>query len=198
MRVAARGVRIEITCPEGIEPMGFIGRPEKFEGRQASIHFNQICLGQNRYVFLRCRMDRPAADVAKVRVLYNDELQQGQAQTVTAMARIRLTDDEKLAAKSARAEVVTQKELLLAAVAKDEALREADAGRFQQAAQRLAQQAVVLDQQYASTPAALQGEVRQEIDNLRLRSRELEQNQYSPGARKSLQCESWMLFNSKR
>jgi Ca-activated chloride channel family protein len=197
MRVAARSVRIEITCPEGVEPLGFIGRPERFEGRRGAIQFNQICLGQSRYIFLRCRMNRPTADVASVRVSYTDELGDGREQTFAEMARIGLTDDEKLVAKSTRAEVVTQKELVLAAVAKDEALAEADAGRFQQAAQKLAERATVLDRQYSAAPAPLQGQVRQEVENLRQRSQELQQNQYSSSTRKSLQCESWTLRNSK-
>ncbi len=197
MKVAARSVRIEITCLDGVEPIGFIGRPEKFEGRQAAIQFNQICLGQNRYVFLRCRMERPSADVARVKIQFIDELQDGRSQSLSEIARIGLTDDEKLAAKSIRAEVATQKELMLAAVAKDEALVDADAGRFQQAAQKLAQQASVLDRQYSAAPAPMKGQLRQEVENLRQRSTELQQNQYNSSTRKSLQCESWTYRNSK-
>jgi len=34
LEVAARDVSIEITCPDGVTPMGFIGRAEKFESRK--------------------------------------------------------------------------------------------------------------------------------------------------------------------
>ena len=31
LTVAARDVRIEIVCPDGVKPLGFIGRAEKFD-----------------------------------------------------------------------------------------------------------------------------------------------------------------------
>jgi hypothetical protein len=36
LTVAAREIKIEITCPDGVQPLGFIGRSEKFENRKAS------------------------------------------------------------------------------------------------------------------------------------------------------------------
>src|SRR6185369_10288746 len=45
LTVAAREIRIEIVCPAGVRPMGFIGRAEKFEGQKAVVQFNQILPG---------------------------------------------------------------------------------------------------------------------------------------------------------
>jgi hypothetical protein len=94
--------------------------------------------------------------------------------------------------------VTAQKELLLAAVAKDEALADADAGRYQQAAQKLEREANALDYKYKDAPVPLQSQMRQEIDNLRFRSNQLQQNEYDASTRKSLQSESWGVRNSKR
>ena len=102
-----------------------------------------------------------------------------------------------MAANSVRAGVVAQKELWLTAIAKDEALADADAGRYQDAAQKLASQAKVLDQQYANAPAPMQSQLRQEAENLRYRSEQLKQNQYDAGTRKMIQNESWTTRNSK-
>jgi Ca-activated chloride channel family protein len=195
--VAARGVRIEIICPEGIKPMGLIGRPEKFEGQKASVQLSQFTTAQNRYLLLRCQVQETQSEVARVKVVYTDELNGGIEDSAVATAKITFTDDAAVSLRSQRAEVVTQRDLLLAAIAKDNALADADAGRYKQAAQTLQQQADVLDKQYADAPPEMQSQVRAEALNLRSRAVELNSNQYSSGSRKALQSESWNLRNSK-
>ena len=195
--VAAREVRIEITCPKGVKPIGLIGRPEVFTGQKASVQLSQLALAQNRYLFLRCLVNEPEPELAVVTVRYTDELNGGTEQSLSERARVRFTADQTVAANSERAEIVAQKELLLTAVTKDAALAEADAGRYQQAARTLNRQAVVLDSQCQNAPASVQPQLRQEAANLRSRANQFEQNQYAPGARKSLQSESWTVRNSK-
>ncbi len=51
LTVAARDVRIEIVCPDGVRPLGFIGRAEKFGGQRATVNLSQFTTGQNRYLF---------------------------------------------------------------------------------------------------------------------------------------------------
>ncbi|MCX6926080.1 MAG: VWA domain-containing protein [Verrucomicrobia bacterium] len=195
--VAAREVRIEIICPKGVKPIGLIGRQEVFAGQKAAVQLSQFALEQNRYLFLRCLVNEPQPEVAVVNVRYTDELNGGTEQSLSERARVRFTEDESVVAKSERAEIVAQKELMLTAVAKDAALVEADAGRYQQAAQTLNRQAIVLDRQYLNAPASVQPQLRDEAANLRLRANQLEQNQYDSGTRKSMQSESWMYRNSK-
>jgi Ca-activated chloride channel family protein len=195
--VAARGVRIEIVCPEGVRPMGFIGRSEKFEGQKAAVELNQFTVAQDRYIFLRCLVKDSAPEVARVKVSYTDELNGGTEQTVTGSAKVQFTRDEKRSLGSARADIAAQKELLLTALAKDEAIAQADAGHYQEAAQNLARQAAVLDAKSLDAPAPMQQQIRDEVQNLRLRSDQLKLNQYDSGTRKSLQCESFNTRNSK-
>jgi Ca-activated chloride channel family protein len=194
---AAREIRIEITCPRGVRPIGFIGRTERFNGQKALVQLSQILPGQNRYVFLRCRVEDDVPELARVRVSYSDEIENRSNQSLSDTVRVRFTKDRAAADHSTRASVLAEKELLLAAIAKDEALAEADAGRYQVAAQKLSAQAAQLDQQYANAPASLQPQLRQEVDNLRLRSGQLLQNQYDSGTRKSLQWESYQYRNAK-
>lgn len=195
--VAAREVRIEIICPKGVRPIGLIGRPEVFTGQKASVLLSQLALEQNRYLFLRCQVNEPQPEIAAVTVRYTDELNGGTEQSLSERARVRFTEDETVAAKSERAEIVAQRELLLTAVAKDAALAEADAGRYKQAAQTLNRQAIALDLQYQNAPASVQSQLRDEAVNLRLRANQLEQNQYDSGTRKAMQSESWNARNSK-
>jgi Ca-activated chloride channel family protein len=195
--IAARDVRIEIICPDGVRPMGFIGRPEKFDGQRGTLQMSHLTAGQDRYVFLRCMVEEEKSALAHVSVKYLDELNGGASESVKATAQVRFTRDRDKADKSARADVVTQKELLVAAVAKDEALADADAGKYQQAAQKLSVQATVLAEKYKDASPEVQRQARDEISNLERRSRELQQNQYAPSTRKSLQSESWNYRNSK-
>jgi Ca-activated chloride channel family protein len=195
--VAARQVQIEIICPEGVRPLGFIGRPERFDGQKAAVQLNQVTAGQDRFIFLRCLVDDGRAEIARVKVSYLDELNGGVEQALSEAAQIRYTRDRNIAAKSERASVMTQKQLLLTAVAKDEAILDADAGHYQKAAQKLAAQAAVLDQQYQNAPAPMQSQLREESKNLRARASEIQQNDYQASTRKALQCESWNYRNSK-
>jgi Ca-activated chloride channel homolog len=197
LTVAARDVRIEITCAHGIRPIGLIGRPEHFEGQKASFLFSHFTPAQTRYAFLRCRVENQQPELAQVNISYIDELNGGIRQSLSETARIRFTEDQRRVENSLNADVLSQKELILAAVAKDEALADADAGRYQQAAQKLARQASALDLQYQNAPAPMQSQLRQEAANLRSRADQLQQNQYDAATRKSMQSESWTVRNAK-
>src|SRR5437016_3895821 len=103
--VAARGVRIEIICPDGVRPTGLIGRPERFEGQKATVQLSHITVAQDRYVFLRCLVNDTKPQIARVKVSYTDELNGGTEESLSETARIRFTKDEHLAANSLRAGV---------------------------------------------------------------------------------------------
>jgi len=195
--VAARDVRIEITCPDGVKPLCLLGRSEKFTGQQANVRLSEFSAAQDRYLFLLCRVETSSAEIADVQIRYRDELNGGISQSARATAQVRFTKDNELAAKSVCAAVVAEKELLLAAMAKDAALADADAGHYQQAAQRLARRASLLDEQYQNAPPALQVQIKQEVENLKQRANQFQNNQYDAGTRKTLQSESWTLRNSK-
>jgi len=100
LTIAAREIKIEITCPDGVQPLGFIGRSEKFENRKASVNLSQFTLGQSRYLLLRCLVTRPEPEVARVNVRYTDELDNGSEQSSSGVVKIRYTDDQAAADRS--------------------------------------------------------------------------------------------------
>jgi Ca-activated chloride channel family protein len=195
--LAARDIRIEIICPDGVKPTGFLGRPETFEGQKGSVRLSNLTAGQDRYVFMRCIVPEGTSEVARVNVSYVDELNSGTTGSLNGKAEVRFVNDDANARKSLRADVVAQKELLVTAVAKDEALASADAGKFQEAAQKLAASADSLAAKCKDASPEFQSQARQEIENLQRRSKELQQGQYNTSTRKSLQNESWTYRNSK-
>ena len=201
LTVAARDVRIEIVCPDGVKPLGFIGRAEKFDRQRATVSLSQFTTGQDRYLFLRCLVDGRQPDVAKVNVNYTDELGDGSVQTATGTARIVFTDDQSLSDKSLDGAVVAQKELMLTAVAKDAAMAQADAGNYAEAAKILNSQNIQMNVAYAAAPATVQMQIRQETDNLNYFSNQVVGGfgggGYSSATRKAMQSQSYNTRNSK-
>jgi Ca-activated chloride channel family protein len=205
LTVAARDVRIEIVCPDGVKPLGFIGRAEKFESQKATVNLSQFTTGQNRYLFLRCVVNGDKPEVARVNVNYKDELGDGSDQLASGIARIDFTDNQKLSDKSVNGAVFAQKELMLTAIAKDEAIAQADAGNYQQAATILKAQSAVLNGSFAAAPPEVQMQIRAETNNLDDFSDRIGGGGFGGGGgggfdsatRKSLQAQSYNTRNSK-
>jgi Ca-activated chloride channel homolog len=197
LTVAARDVRIEIICPDGVKPLGFVGRAEKFNNQKATVNLSQFTTGQNRCLFLRCLVDGDKPEIARVNVNYKDELGDGSNQSASGVAKIDLTDDQRLSDKSVNGAVAAEKELMLTAVAKDEAMAQADAGNYKQASKILNGQAQTLNGVLAAAPPAAQSQIRLELDSLNGFTNQLEQGQYDSPTRKTMQSQSYNTRNSK-
>ena len=130
------------------------------------MNLSQFTTGQNRYLFLRCLVNGDKPEVARVNVNYKDELGDGSDQLASGVARIDFTDDQKLSDQSLNGAVFAEKQLMLTAVAKDEAIAQADAGNYQQAATILKAQSAALNNSFAAAPPAIQFQIRAETNNL--------------------------------
>jgi Ca-activated chloride channel homolog len=200
LTVVTRDIQIEIICPEGVEPIDLIGRSERFQNRKTVVHLSPFASGQNRYLFLRCRVfesDQKAREIAKVKVDYTDEMEGGKTQSYAQSAKISLTKDAGEAANSVNRNVNTQKELVLNALAKDQAIHKADAGDSKAAQASFRSQILKLQQVAPSAPAEQKAEIASEIQKLKSYNEELNDGQMSSRARKSLQEESYKTRNSK-
>ncbi len=201
LTVAARDVRIEIVCPDGVKPLGFIGRAEKFESQKATVNLSQFTTGQDRYLFLRCLVNGKQPEVARVNVNYTDELGDGSVQSASRVARIDFTDDQSLSDKSANGAVLAEKELMLTAVAKDEAMSQADAGNYAEAAKILTAQNRALGSVYDAAPPTVQIQLREETNNLDYFSDKIGGGfgggAYDSAMRKAMQSQSYNTRNSK-
>lgn len=196
-QVAARKIKIEVICPDGVKPLGFIGRPEKFAQQKVWVNLSQLAAGQNRYLLLRCEVNGHQTEVARAKVNYVDELDGGAAKTSEGVVKIQFTNDRAAAAQSANGTVIAEKELMLTAVAKDRAMSQADAGNYRLAAETLSAQNVQLKQAYAAAPSAIQSRIRAETNYLHDFSGQLDQGDYGAGLRKTMQWQSYNSRNSK-
>jgi len=202
VNVIVRDVRIEITCPDGVKPLGFIGRTEKFEDQKAVVRLSQFTPGQDRYLFLRCLVNGDQPDVAKVNVNYTDELDGGSVQSASGTARVQFTDDQKSSDSSLNDSVYAEEQLMLTAVAKDEAMSQADQGNYTAAAKILTAQNAALKTAYFKAPAGVQSKIQAETNNLNFFSDQLTGGvggggAYGSATRKAMQEQSYNTRNSK-
>jgi hypothetical protein len=150
-------------------------------------------------------VDGKQPDVAKVNVNYTDELGDGSVQTATGIAKVDFTDDQRVSDKSLNGAVVAQKELMLTAVAKDEAMAQADAGNYAEAAKILTAQNRALAAAYPAAPGAIQSQLRAETNNLYYFSDQIGGGgggfggggSYDSATRKTMQSQSYNTRNSK-
>jgi len=199
--VTARHVQVVITCADGIEPLDLIGRPEKFVDRKAAVEFNSFASGQNRYLFLRCRVKANGVDtqmdLASVKVTYRDEINGSQEASAEQTVRIGVTASDKEAANAINQTVAAERELQLNALAKDQALSDADAGNYRNAAESLRANAQKLEAVAAAAPLPVKKNLDAQAQEQRERADEIDAGGMSKSLRKMIQSESYNRKNGK-
>jgi Ca-activated chloride channel family protein len=199
--VTARNVQVVITCAVGVEPMDVIGRPEKFADRKTVVEFGPFASGQKRYLFLRCRVKAPDAvtqlDLASVRVTYRDEINGSEEATIEQNVRIGVTTDEQEVADGINQTVAAERELQLNALAKDQAMAAADAGKNRDAATSLRANAQKLEAVAAGAPIPVRQNLESQAQEQRARADEIDNSGMSKSLRKTIQSESYNRKNGK-
>jgi Ca-activated chloride channel family protein len=199
--VTARHVEVVITCADGIEPLDLIGRPEKFVDRKTTVEFSSFASGQNRFLFLRCRVKANDAvtqmDLASVKVTYCDEINGSQEASAEQTVRVGVTRSEKEAVNAVNQTVAAERELQLNALAKDQAMSDADAGRYRDAAESLRANAQKLEAVAASAPRPVRQNLETQAQQQRARADEIDAGGMSKSLRKMIQSESYNRKNGK-
>jgi Ca-activated chloride channel family protein len=201
LTITARDIRIEIVCPAGVEPIDLIGRPEKFENRQTVVQLSPLASGQNRYLFLRCKVtasrEIDQRDLAKVKLTYIDQLNNDREETRSEVVQVAFTKDDTRAKSSVNRSIAAERELQLNALIKDAALVKSDAGDRKAAALVLQNQATNLESAAAAAPAEYQSQLKEEAKNARDRAGQIDRGDMTAGLRKTIQNESYKQKNAK-
>jgi Ca-activated chloride channel family protein len=140
LSIVARRVVIELEFPEGARPVRLVGREGRVEDRRVVVELNQLYGGQEKFALVEVELD-PAATpasrtVASVRVRYEDA---ATARPVRREARV----DASFTAEPARVVAAANHRVQAdyaenrLAEAREEAVTLADAGRRDEAAERL-------------------------------------------------------------
>ncbi|MEA3187895.1 MAG: Ca-activated chloride channel [Chthoniobacter sp.] len=202
LAVTARDIRIEIACPDGVEPIDLIGRPEKFSRRKAVVQLSPLASSQTRYLFLRCKVAEPREierrDLATVTLSYLDEQNGSRPETMTQTVQVGFTNDSQRAMASADTTIVAERELQLNALVKDKAMGQSDAGKNKEAAQVLNEQAEKLDAAASRAPEKYAAQFKEEAKNARDRAGQIAEAPMTATMRKQVQSESYQQKNAKQ
>ncbi len=147
LNVVARRVVIEINFPAGVRPLHFVGRDGSIRGQKAELTLNQLYGGQQKFALVEVEIEASAAgverEIANASVRYEDAATQ-KTTTTTAARRVKFSGDTKAVVASANHQVQTDYAANAMALAKDKAVELVDAGRRDEAAKVLRQQAAEL------------------------------------------------------
>jgi Ca-activated chloride channel homolog len=202
LAVTAREVRIEIVCPDGVEPVELIGRPEKFRGQKTVVNLGPFASGQSRYLFLRCRVagesETDKRDLASVNVTYRDELNGAKDARAEQAVQIGFTKAEEKAHASVNTAIAGERELQLNAVVKDKAMAFADGGNSDAAASELTKNAERMLRLAPAAPAKQRQKLEAEANEQLERAKDIkESGGMTAGLRKAVQSESYRQKNAK-
>jgi hypothetical protein len=136
-------------------------------------------------------------DLATVKVTYRDEINGSQEMNAEGTVRIGVTTDEKEAASAINQGVAAERELQLNALAKDQAMLDADAGNYRNAAKSLRANAQNLEAVAASAPMQMKQNLESQAKEQRARADEIDAGGMSKSLRKMIQSESYNRKNGK-
>lgn len=140
LSVVARRINIEITTPEGVQPLRIIGREGTIRDNRARIHLNQLYSGQQKYALIE--VDAPARVSGHQQILanvvcsYENALTQKQEQLSgkTQVSYSARNEDVIRSANKPVVEAVVENEI---AESRDKALDLYNAGRKEEAIREL-------------------------------------------------------------
>lgn len=200
-KIVARRLTVEITFPDGVEPLEFLGRDDKVVGRKGTISFSTLAAEQKREIYIACRVDPGklgggAAAVAQASVSYRDGTGDAELRA-DGEALVKTVDDAALAAKSQDAAIVAEAELQRNATATREAIALADQGRGDEAKKVIDAQIGRLRQLKTAAPAASAAAFGDEIQVLEENRDGIAGGGIAPQSRKALQYRVYERGNSK-
>jgi Ca-activated chloride channel homolog len=147
LNVVARRVVVEIEFPAGVRPLRFVGREGVMHGQKAELSLNQLYGGQEKFALIEVEVSptKPGEnrEIARARLSYENASSQRNA-TAEAARNITFSADDAEVVKSANHKLQADYAANVLAKAKDEAIAHADAGRRDEAARVLRDNAASL------------------------------------------------------
>jgi Ca-activated chloride channel family protein len=174
LSVVAQKVILEIECPGGVTPKRIIGRDGRIQGNRVEVNLNQLYGGQEKYALLEVEIPAGIAhdqiQIAEARLRYDNLLTQQPATSVSS-TQVRFSQVEREVKESGNRQVQEEVVFQKAAEARQEAVQLYDAGRKDEAVQRLGEVSAdlknyVTDNALPQAPAAAAAGLEQEADQV--------------------------------
>lgn len=200
--IVARGIIIEIRCPEGVRPLRILGRPGELKSSSETIRFATVSSGQKREIYLECLVTPEALgkvnEIASVAVRYDDALAGAQVAAAPAPIVVGYSKDSTLVTKSVNQAIVAEAAIFSNAVETENAIRFADKGDAESSRRIFDVQISKLKEVQAAAPAPQAEALQSEIESISRAREELESDRLSSEQRKALSNGTWKLRNNKR
>lgn len=201
LRVAARSIRLKITCPEGVRPKGILGHECRINGNTIEMNFNQVYSGHEKALILQVEVPaKPNGASETIATIEMDYLTtDGKAeQRLQRQLTARYSSDPSLVAGNLNRQVQADIAVQKSAVMREQAVKQADAGNFDAAKKTLRKAADSLEQ---AAVAAGRPELKEQAKSLNDREAEMDKSkadadQYNV-TRKRIKGESYQQRNSQ-
>jgi Ca-activated chloride channel family protein len=148
MTVVARDIRIRVMCPEGMKPIGVIGREGEIKGQMMSTTVGELYGENEKFALFEVEVPEESAgkirDIAEVSVEYADPYTNEQKKDNLNLT-VTFHDDEEVVRDETNTGIVKEAALAKASEAKREAVKLADEGNFKDAAAIMGQSALSLE-----------------------------------------------------
>lgn len=199
LRVTAKALTIHIEFPDGVEPVGVLGRDCKVVDNKMEIYFNQVYGGHEKSLILQVRVPPKKAaeriDLAAIRMSYQDAFS-GENLAVTRMVSAVTSADSQVVENSYNQDVAREVSLVNNAVMKQQAIAQADQGNWDAAQKILSESTRQLEETAQKTgDQALAAEVARNLEH----EKEMAENQRRGrfDNRKVLKGESYQDLNDQ-
>lgn len=147
LNVVARRVVVEIEFPEGVRPLGFVGREGSIRGQKAEVTLNQIYGGQEKFALVEVEVpankEGVKLELASARLTYDDATT-NKSTTSHARSSVTFSKEREAVVGSANLKVQNDYAANVIAVTKDRAVELVDARKPGAAAQELRAKAAEL------------------------------------------------------
>ncbi len=197
LKVAAKSIRVKITCPEGVKPQGILGHQCRIDGNTIEMNFNQVYGGHEKSLILQVEVPPKSAgsqaDVARVEVDYKG-LEGKYKHRVVDAVTASFSADQQLISKNINRKVQADVAVQKGAVLREEAVQQADQGNFVEAKQKLQQAATLLNNAAEQTGDK---DLKKQAEQVEERSKKLEPGSSYKKARKQLKGSSFQYRNKQ-
>ena len=140
LSIVAQRVSLVIECPEGVRPLGIIGREGRIKNRTAEVYLNQLYGSQEKYILLEVEISGGRVGekkpVAEARVSYENPFTR-KVETAAGQVMATFSRDTVEVRQSANAAVYREYQLNLNALSQDRAISLSDKGRKKAAVDEL-------------------------------------------------------------
>lgn len=140
LNVVARKVMVEVKFPHGVRPRRLVGREGRVDDRRVVVELNQLYGGSEKFALIEVEIEPgqagTARDLASASVAY-DNLGGTRVMTTAVESQVSFTTRDEVVVANANREVQTDYADHRIAEAKDEVIALVDAGRRDDAAERL-------------------------------------------------------------